>query len=64
MTLTRNEILTALNNPDHYYLAIVPIENGKALTPCYYRQPFRKEPDFSAHSVNYSISKLEPFREP
>ncbi len=59
VTLTRNEILTALNNPDHYYLAIVPIEDGKALPPRYYHQPFRKEPDFSAHSVNYLISKLD-----
>ena len=57
-TITRNEILTALNAPERFILAIVEVENGKARPPRYVRQPFGKEPDFNVTSVNYNSGEL------
>ncbi len=57
VTVTKNEILTALNKPDDFILAIVEIDGEKA-TPRYVRKPFGKEPDFGVTSVNYRISQL------
>ena len=58
ITVTRNEILTALNKPDDYILAIVEfLDDGKHRVR-YLRQPFRREPDFGATSVNYSFAEL------
>ncbi len=58
VTLTRNEILTALNKPDDFILAVVEIDGDTARAPRYIRQPFHREPDFSATSVNYSLAEL------
>lgn len=57
VTVTKNEILTALNKPDDFILAIVEIDGEKA-TPRYVHKPFGKEPDFGVTSVNYRISQL------
>jgi superfamily II DNA or RNA helicase len=57
VTVTKNEILTALNKPDDFILAIVEID-GEATKPCYIRRPFQREPDFGVTSVNYSIAEL------
>ncbi len=57
VTVTRNEILTALNKPDDFILAIVEV-NDDGTTPRYVRRPFQKEPDFSAASVNYKLPDL------
>ena len=57
VTVTRNEILTALNKPDDFYLALVEVE-GEQTTVRYVQHPFKKEPDFAATSVNYDISEL------
>lgn len=57
VTVTRNEILTALNKPDTFFLALVEVD-GEATTVRYVRHPFRKEPDFAATSVNYDIGEL------
>ena len=56
--VTRNEVLTALNAGDRFWLALVRVSNGFAGRPHYICQPFRKEPDFSATAVVYSISEL------
>ena len=40
VTVTRNEIITALNKPDDYILAIVSVEKGKAHEPRYRWKPF------------------------
>jgi hypothetical protein len=56
--VTRNEILTALNKPEGYILAVVEVEGGKARTPRYIRTPFRCEPDFGVTSVNYKLTEL------
>ena len=55
---TRNEILYSLNKPDDYILAIVEFLEGDHHRIHYLRQPFRREPDFDATSVNYDFSGL------
>ncbi len=57
VTITKNEILTALNKPEQYILAIVEVD-GDRPTPCYIRQPFTREPDFGVTSVNYKLEDL------
>jgi SNF2 family DNA or RNA helicase len=57
VTITKNEILTALNKPEDYILAIVEVDETN--TKVYYlQQPFRIEPDFAVTSVNYSLQEL------
>ena len=55
--VTRNEILTALNKPDDFILAVVLIDGDSSET-CYIKQPFQKEPDFAATSVAYDLAQL------
>jgi SNF2 family DNA or RNA helicase len=57
VTVTKNEILTALNKPDDFILAIVEVE-GDHGAPNYLKQPFDNPPDFAASSVNYDIAQL------
>jgi hypothetical protein len=58
LTVTRNEILTGINSPEQYILAVVQVEGGQAREPQYVRQPFGKEPDFGVTSVTYDLAKL------
>lgn len=80
VTVTKNEILTALNKPETFVLALVQVPRSadfpegdafKVATPkgsynagdsgCivrYVRQPFQREPDFGASSVNYEWREL------
>ncbi len=58
LTITRNELLTAINSPEQWTLAIVLVEGGRAQPPRYVRQPLGREPDFGVTSVNYNIDKL------
>ncbi len=57
ITVTKNEILCALNKPDTYILAIVEFA-GDRHQVYYVWQPFQKSPDFGASSVNYNLSQL------
>lgn len=57
ITVTKNEILTALNQPERFYLAIALV-NQTSVMLHYVRQPFRAEPDFNVTSVNYQLSGL------
>jgi SNF2 family DNA or RNA helicase len=57
VTVTKNEILTALNKPDDFILAIVEVD-GTAGEPRYVREPFRREPDFGATGVIYKLGEL------
>ncbi|MCX6676556.1 MAG: helicase-related protein [Methanothrix sp.] len=57
ITITKNEILTGLNKPEDYILAIVLVD-GDQTELWYSQKPFGKEPDFGAESVNYSIDDL------
>jgi hypothetical protein len=58
ITVTRNEITTALNTPERFILAVVLVDDEQAEAPRYIRRPFRREPDFKATSVNYDLSEL------
>ncbi|MDI9616729.1 MAG: helicase-related protein [Methanothrix sp.] len=58
LTVTRNEILTSLNKPDDYILAIVEFLAGDEHRVHYIRRPFRREPDFGVTSVNYDFEEL------
>ena len=57
VTVTRNEILTALNKPDEFILAIVEVDGAQTKT-IYIRKPFNHAPDQGACSVNYEIADL------
>lgn len=57
VTITKNEILTALNKPEQYILAIVEVD-GERVTPSYICQPFTREPDFGVTSINYKLEDL------
>jgi hypothetical protein len=56
--VTKNEIMTALNKPDAFILAIVRVEDGYGHEPRYVREPFQREPDFAATSVTYRLAEL------
>jgi hypothetical protein len=58
VTVTKNEILTALNKPDQFILAIVQVNGEQAVDITYVREPFGREPDFGVTSVNYRLSEL------
>ncbi len=58
ITVTRNEILFSLNKPDDFVLAIVEFLEKGGHRVHYLRQPFQREPDFGASSVNYSFADL------
>src|SRR6266567_2858259 len=55
--VTKNEVLTALNKPDDFFLAIVLVD-GETTTTHYVPRPFQREPDFDATSVIYNLDKL------
>lgn len=57
VTVTKNEILTALNKPDDFILALVEVD-GESTAPRYVRSPFQREPDFGVTSVNYALKEL------
>jgi superfamily II DNA or RNA helicase len=57
VTVTKNEILTALNKPDEYILAIVEVA-GRVAKTAYLKNPFSERLDFAATSVNYDIREL------
>ncbi len=58
VTVTKNEILTALNKPDDYILALVFVGENGGEKPRYLTKPFDQEPDFAAASVNFRIRDL------
>ena len=58
VTITKNEILTALNKPDEFILAIVEVDGDLTDTPRYITRPFTREPDFGVTSVTYALREL------
>ncbi|MBZ1351208.1 DUF3883 domain-containing protein [Alcaligenaceae bacterium LF4-65] len=59
ITVTRNEILYALNQADKFILAIVLVGEDEIIDgPHYVRKPFTKEPDWSESSSNHDLAKL------
>ena len=63
ITVTKNEVLTALNQKDKFILAIVIVDGEECEAIHYVRNPFeRKLSDFEA-STNLKISELIKFAE-
>ncbi|HSV93678.1 MAG TPA: DUF3883 domain-containing protein, partial [Desulfobacterales bacterium] len=58
VTVTKNEILTSLNKPDDFILALVEFLDGETHRVHYLRRPFQREPDFGVTSVNYDFAEL------
>lgn len=59
VTVTKNEILTALNKPEHFALALVAVD-GETTVVRYLTEPFRATEDslFAVTSVNYDWDEL------
>lgn len=59
ITITRNEMLYALNQADKFLMAIVLVgENDTVEGPYYLKNPFDAEPGWGVSSVNYNLSDL------
>ena len=58
VTVTHQEIRTALNTSDAWILALVRVQDGYAKQTRYLRRPFRAEPDFDTVSVTYNLREL------
>ena len=58
VTVTRNEIMTALNEPEKFILAIVLFHDRGEETVHYLRRPFEREPEFDVTTVNYRLKAL------
>ena len=59
VTITRNEMLYALNQADKFRLAIVMVRENDAVDgPYYLRNPFEAEPGWGVSSINFEIKTL------
>ena len=58
VTVTKNEILYSLNQPESFILALVEFLEDGGERVHYLRRPFRREPDFGVTSVNYNFAEL------
>lgn len=58
ITVSRNEILYALNQADKFILSIVIVDGDQYDGPHYIRNPFNTEPDFGVNSINYDLNDL------
>lgn len=59
ITVTRNEIIYALNQAERFWLAIVLIQEDDAVDgPFYVHKPFDAEPGWGVASVNYEVQAL------
>jgi hypothetical protein len=58
ITVTYNEIRTCRNNPRDFILAMVEFRDDGTHRVRYLREPFTREPDFNATSVNYDFAAL------
>jgi hypothetical protein len=58
VTISKTQILTGLNKPDEFILAVVEVDGDAARSVRYLRQPFTKELDFAVTSVNFDLGDL------
>ena len=58
VTLTRNEILCALNAPDKFRLAVVLVEDGVAHVPVYVTEFDFGQPGFAQTSATYDLKRI------
>ena len=59
VTISKNEILTGLNKPEEFILAIVEVDGSNTKT-IYLKDPFKgmDKPSFMEVSTNFNISDL------
>ena len=57
-TISKTQILTGLNKPDDFILAIVETDSHTIPKLHYVCYPFQKELDFGVTSVNYNLNEL------
>ena len=53
---TRNEIITSLNKPDDYILAVVHVDGNFAHEPKYVWNPFKAEPAFGVTAQQFDLN--------
>lgn len=59
ITVTRNEIIYGVNQGEKFVLAIVLVNDDDSVDGLHFiRNPFEREPDWGAASVNYNIGEL------
>ncbi len=58
ITVSRNEIIYALNQTDKFLLAVVIVDGDSHEGPHYICNPFSTEPDFGVASINFDLSDL------
>lgn len=58
ITVSRNEIIYALNQAEKFLLAVVIVDGDSHEGPFYIRDPFTVEPDFGVASINYHLDDL------
>ena len=59
ITLTKNEIIAALNKPDQFWLAIVLVnEDDSTEGPYYLQGPVSQAPDWAEVSKNLELAEL------
>ena len=57
--VTRREIITSLNSPDRFILAVVPVAQGYAQAPRYVRGALTdREPGFLETAVQFNLNRL------
>ena len=58
IVLTRNELICALNNPEHWILAYVSVANGKAGEPVYRANAFHDGIPFDASAFRVAVGHI------
>ena len=58
ITVSRNEIIYALNQADKFILAVVIVDGDTFDGPYYIKQPFTQEPDWAECSKNLDLNAL------
>jgi hypothetical protein len=58
VTVSRNEVLTGLNKPENFILAIVLVDGKSVEGPFYVQNAFTQNLDFAVTSVNYDLKHL------
>jgi hypothetical protein len=58
ITVTRNEILYALNQREKFRLAIMFVDGDRCEGPYYLESPFTQEPDWAVSSLNLDLAAL------
>ena len=58
VTVSRNEVLYALNQQEKFMLAVVLVDGDRHEGPYYVTRPFTQEPDWAVTSINLDLKEL------